>query len=340
MFYFACRSADTKIFHNSNVNFGGPGVGDGGAMGSPYANDKARGKILVISSNGDALKPDANYYGGMIAFSFRMPTNIDSFGIIMANYRTSVEVITADGGKRHLIEFYGKYYNSYWLVPIKIPNVVQLIYRPQSISGITHINFSPEKEKCPVSKRIDFASFKPGSMVSTLPDGTTVWTTRSLSNNNNNTDRRPALVLDTLKPSEPDFGAPHNSVGGPGWGQDGKLGMPFENIQTQGNVLVVGSGDRTTLAFRAGGTIVFQFVQSAAVYISSIGLLNNVKGAMIRAKTEYRNSTYTEEYQTNLGGRNSFQEVFLWTPNTRELAIRFDGPGAVTFVKLGTCITL
>lgn len=298
-------------------------------MGSPYANDKARGKLLVISSNEDILKPDANLYGGVIAITFRMPTNIDSFGIIMALYRTSVEVVT-DDGKRHFIEFYGKHYNSYWLVPVKIPNVVQLVYRPQSISGITHINFKPEKDKCPVSKVHDFASFKAGSTVSSLPDGITIWTTKTASD-----ERRPAMILDTIKPIDADFGAPHNSVGGQGWGLEGRLGMPFENIVKQGNALVV-SNDKLPTAFRGGGTIVFTFTHSP-VYIASIGILNNVKGAVIRAKTEYQNQIFTEEYQTNVGGRNSFQEVFLWAPNTRELTIQFDGPGALTFVKLGSC---
>jgi hypothetical protein len=326
---------------HSNQSFGGPGVGEGGAAGSAYANTQAHGKLLVISANDDTTinnaPPEANLWGGVIAITFRIPTNIDSFGIIMGlGYRHNVEAITATGA-RHTLQFTGKYYNSYWLVPVKIPNVVQLVYRPQSISGITHINIKPElPDKCPVSRVLDFANNRAGTLVSSVADGITVWATKE----SNGEKRNGALIIDTARPGDDqaDFGAPHNSVGGPGWGPDGRLGLPYANVNKQGNALVVSIVDSNSarpLAARGGGTIVLAFAQP--VYLASIGLLNNVQGASIRATISYRNITYMEEFTTNVGGRNSFQEVFIWAPVTRELRVTFNGPGAITFVKLGTC---
>jgi hypothetical protein len=312
-------------------------VGEGGAAGSPYANTQAHGKVLTISANDNINVPESNLWGGVIAITFRIPTNIDSFGIIMGlGTRHNVEAVTATGA-RHTLQFTGKYFNSYWLVPVKIPNVVQLVYRPQSISGITHINFKPElPDKCPVSRVLDFANNRAGTLVSTLADGITVWATKE----SNGEKRSGALVIDTARPGDDqtDFGAPHISAGGPGWGPDGRLGLPFANVNRQGNALVVSVVDSNPNRLspgRGGGTIVITFAQP--VYLVSIGLLNNVQGAYIRATISYRNMTQMDEYTMNVGGRNSFQEVFLWSHMARELRVTFNGPGAITFVKLGTC---
>jgi hypothetical protein len=311
-------------------------MGVGGMSGMPYANNKSHGKLLVISGNNAAVNnPFANLWGGVLTLTFRIPVNLDSFGLIMGQgHRNNVDAYTADG-KKHGLQFYGKNFNSYWLVPVKIPNVLQLVFKPQSISGITHINFAPEPLLCPVTRTLDFDNLKVGTLVTKIAEGITVVATKE-SNGDKQTG---ALVIDTARPGPDnlDFGAPHDTAGGPGWGADGRRGLPFPNLAKQGNALTVSvdpNNARPTLS-RGGGKMIFKF--DPPVYLSSIGLLNNVQGVHIRAIILYTGQYYFEDITTNVGGRNSFQELVLWEGATTELQVTFNGPGAITFLKLGTC---
>lgn len=314
-----------------NEDFGGPGVGPGGAHGSVYANDTPRGNVLVISSNEDIFNPHASPYGGVISMKFKIPTNIDSMGILMSSFLNEIEVIT-DNGKRHLLSFASKRFNSYWLVPIKIPNAVQLVFRAESLSAITHLNFRAVEEKCPVTKVIDFSEYDKGTKLRTLAEGITIHAIK-----NGSTKIHPVMVMDTFDTTESDFGSPHSSIDGPGKGPDGRLGMPYENIEKQGKALIISRDQkpRNPLPVRGGGKIVFAFKES--VHLASIGILNNVQGAHIRVETHYDNDFYVDEFETDVGGRNGFQEVFFWVPLTTRVEIEFYGPGAVTFIKYGTC---
>lgn len=71
-----CSSADTDI-GSQHEDFGGPGTGEGGAAGSPYQNDTALGKILVLAkdkvdTNNDGLvdDPDDAHVRGFYVFDF------------------------------------------------------------------------------------------------------------------------------------------------------------------------------------------------------------------------------------------------------------------------------
>lgn len=300
-------------------------------MGSEYVNDKARGNVLVISSNEDIFNPEVNPWGGVISMKFKIPTNIDSMGLMMSLYFKEIEVITHDG-KRHHLKFAGKGPNSYWLVPIKIPNAVQIVLRSDSSSGITHINFNAVEETCPVTTTIDFSEYNKGAKLRYLPEGVSI---QAIKNGSNKI--YPAMILDTSDPSENDFGSPHSSVAGPGKGPDGRLGMPYENIEKQGKALIISRDQksRNPLAVRGGGKIILTFDE--VVFMTSIGLLNNLDGAHIRVTSHYRNDVYVNEFDTNVGGRNGLQEVFFWTPVAKKVEIEFYGPGAVTFIKYGKC---
>lgn len=82
--YSDCNSADTDI-GSAHMDFGGPGTGDGGALGSPYQNDTALHKILVLAkdkvdTNNDGLidDPDDADVPGEYNFDF---TGIDKKGV-------------------------------------------------------------------------------------------------------------------------------------------------------------------------------------------------------------------------------------------------------------------
>ena len=65
-----------------NQDFGGPGIGFGGASGQPGQNDVAEGKILIISEDGDSSDPDDNATGGTITFNLANPLGIKSLTLI------------------------------------------------------------------------------------------------------------------------------------------------------------------------------------------------------------------------------------------------------------------
>lgn len=54
-----------------NIDFGGPGIGDGGKSGSAYANQETLGKVLIITEDFNSSNPDdANLVGAKIELDF------------------------------------------------------------------------------------------------------------------------------------------------------------------------------------------------------------------------------------------------------------------------------
>ena len=71
IFYSATPQGGTVDLGTPNEDFGGPGIGDGGAKGSPYANQHALGNLLIVTQDFDADDPDdADAKGSMITFDF------------------------------------------------------------------------------------------------------------------------------------------------------------------------------------------------------------------------------------------------------------------------------
>jgi RHS repeat-associated protein len=65
-----------------NSDFGGPGIGSGGASGSNAANDEYFGRILIISEDADATDPDDRAAGGTLIFSFDNLVMIDDIRLL------------------------------------------------------------------------------------------------------------------------------------------------------------------------------------------------------------------------------------------------------------------
>ncbi len=63
-------------------DFGGPGVGAGGASGQPGENSVGLGNVLIISEDGDTLDPDDNAGGGSIIVTFDAPTDVESVQLL------------------------------------------------------------------------------------------------------------------------------------------------------------------------------------------------------------------------------------------------------------------
>jgi hypothetical protein len=65
-----------------NEDLGGPGIGVAGQLGSTYENIDPKGKILIISEDGDTSDSDDNVVGGVLMFLFATPMSIDFVGIL------------------------------------------------------------------------------------------------------------------------------------------------------------------------------------------------------------------------------------------------------------------
>lgn len=124
---------------------------------------------------------------------------------------------------------------------------------------------------------IDFEDLAVGSAVSSLDNGNVVVSTlRQPLKFNTNTVPGVAMVFDSSNPSggDTDLGSPNESFGGPGIGGAGEMGMPFENSQAHGNVLIIsedGNGNDPD-DNRNGGFITLDFGSSPR-YVDSFGLL-------------------------------------------------------------------
>jgi hypothetical protein len=65
-----------------NEDFSGPGIGDGGGSGEPGENNAARGKVLIISQDGNSTVPNDRAGGGTIIITFTGPVQITTVGML------------------------------------------------------------------------------------------------------------------------------------------------------------------------------------------------------------------------------------------------------------------
>ncbi|MEM6796919.1 MAG: hypothetical protein AAF725_23295, partial [Acidobacteriota bacterium] len=84
-----------------NQDFGGPGVGGGGAAGAAGENPAVLGKVLIVSEDGDSSDPDDNAQGGQLIFTMEQAAEVASVGVLdvsggtVTAYGASGEVITS-----------------------------------------------------------------------------------------------------------------------------------------------------------------------------------------------------------------------------------------------------
>lgn len=78
-----------------HADFGGPGVGDGGASGTAGENNIPLGMVLIISEDGNSNDPDDSRFGGTLTITYAEPHAI-----------TSIEMLDIDEATAPLINFY------------------------------------------------------------------------------------------------------------------------------------------------------------------------------------------------------------------------------------------
>ncbi len=145
-----------------NEDFGGPGIGSGGGLGSPGANTRDLGFVLIISEDGDQLDPDDNAAGGTLIFTFTHPVRIDQVGILdidegMAGTVTAFDAGGANIGAVSMAGSLGN--NSVQTVNVGAAGVRRLeVYFPGS-GAVTDLVFCADCRAVQVQDNFDSVSY-------------------------------------------------------------------------------------------------------------------------------------------------------------------------------------
>lgn len=139
-------SGDDLDLGTPNEDFGGPGVGTGGEMGSPLENRVALGNVLIISENEDSIEPDDSKFGGTLFFSFNSATYVETIGLLdndehavafelLKQDDTTEEIFVADGGN-----------NSFQEIVIDRGMLTGMNVKFKGSGAITHVNLKGLQE--------------------------------------------------------------------------------------------------------------------------------------------------------------------------------------------------
>lgn len=127
-----------------HVDFGGPGVGSGGGALRSSRNGLSRGKILIISADGNSADPNDLDAPGQIAFDFAVPVRLDEVHIIDVERGEGGGTVVAFGPggteivSRPLLTLGN---NSFQVVPVGATMVTRLEINLAGSAGITALVF-------------------------------------------------------------------------------------------------------------------------------------------------------------------------------------------------------
>ena len=193
-----------------NQDFGGPGVGAGGAVGTPGENAIAEGNILIISEDSDSSDPDDNAGGGTLIFTFDTPYEVASVTMIdIENSTETYEVRAYDAGGALITTstMQGLGNNSRELVNVDAQNVSRLEIEMSSSGGVANIDIV-----CPDEPSIDIRKQQEGEDSRTFEPGATVDFEIAVTNTG-------AVDLTNVEVSDPQVPACDNTIGNLAVGQ-------------------------------------------------------------------------------------------------------------------------
>jgi len=125
-----------------NEQYGGPGVGSGGA-----SNRRGLDNILILSEDGDASDPDDDARGGEIYFDFDQPTQVRQVEIVDIDSGEDggfIEAFDSNGNSVALGWIEGLGNNSYQIVELNAENVSRLVVHFPSSGGVGGLAFCPD----------------------------------------------------------------------------------------------------------------------------------------------------------------------------------------------------
>ena len=155
-----------------NQDFGGPGVGAGGAAGTVGENAFAEGNILIITEDGDSSDPDDNAGGGILIFDFATPYQVASVTMIdieSSSENYEVRAYDSSGALITSVAMQGTGNNSRELVNVNAVNVSRLEIVLSGSGGVANIDIV-----CPDEPSIDIRKQEEGNDVRTFSAGDTV----------------------------------------------------------------------------------------------------------------------------------------------------------------------
>ena len=132
-----------------NNDFGGPGVGGGGAFAAAGQNSLPLGKVLILSEDNDPSDPDDDAGSGMLVFSFAQPVPIESVGILDIDGDEQIGTVTAfdaevGGAVITSVDMQALGNNSYQDVSLGVSGVRRLEVWFPSSGAVSSIVFCPE----------------------------------------------------------------------------------------------------------------------------------------------------------------------------------------------------
>lgn len=137
-----------------NETFAGPGIGEGGEMGSPWANETALGNLLIVHENCDDLEntdvvdtPNDTEEHSRVTLEFPKPVKVISYTILDNDAKetdkakffgengdqldTSTAPITGNNGKA--------------VIPVNVEEVTKIVFDRDGSRGLDNIVFSVEE---------------------------------------------------------------------------------------------------------------------------------------------------------------------------------------------------
>ncbi|MDY7092234.1 MAG: SdrD B-like domain-containing protein [Acidobacteriota bacterium] len=315
-------------------DFGGPGIGTGGAAGTPGENAVPQGKVLILSEDGDAGDPDDNAGGGTLVFTFDHPVEVASVSLldIEASGAGMVEAYDSTGALLTAVPMLALGDNSFQSLPIEVVDVRRLeVHFPES-GAVAAVTFCPPVITGGCFGTVDFALDGEGLPLAAgqrVNDELAGYGIQVLTGDPVN---HPVMVFDSAHPTgwDWDLGTPHEDFGGPGRGDGGAAGMPGENHRSLGNLLILSAdgdaGDPDD--FNGGGVFIFLFDEP--VEIRTVTVVDTDCDEPFGRVTAFDVLGYplaSRPLQTL--GDNSVQTVAVEAQEVRRLEVSLTGSGAV-----------
>ena len=317
-----------------NADFGGPGVGSGGAAGAAGENSRDLGKVLILSEDGDSSDPDDNGNGGTLTFTFDREVFLASVEILDIDGPEAMGTVTAfDAGGNPVAsaDMANLGNNSVQTVTLDALGVRRLeIMFPKS-GAVGEIVF------CGLCQEIDFDLDGNGNALERGRIIDTEFAAIGMHVTSSNPTSHPAMIFDSSNPTggDADLGTPNQDFGGPGVGSGGRAGQAGENAVDLGNVLIL-SEDRDSNDpddNGSGGTLIFTF--DAPVFVESVGILDIDGSEAMGVVRALDGSGNVIASAPMLGlGNNSVQTVEVGASGTERLEVFFPKSGAVSFLKV------
>ena len=187
-----------------NQDFGGPGIGSGGASGAAGENSIAEGNLLIISEDGDQTDPDDNAAGGTLIFEFATPYKVASVTLIDIESATEdymIRTYDANGVLITSAATQGLGNNSRVVVDVNADRVSRLEIVMSGSGGVANLDIV-----CADDPSIDIRKQAEGYDVRTFSPGDTVDFEIQVTNTG-------AVDLSSVVVSDPQLAACDNTIG-------------------------------------------------------------------------------------------------------------------------------